>query len=475
MEHDRLLIGGNWVEADDRGTLRVEDPATGETAATVAFGGHREAEAAVAAAWDAFPAWAGETAAARARVLLGAARLLEEQADALARLLTSEEGKPLAEARGEVLYAAEYLQWNAEEARRVYGEIIPSTQAGQRLFVLRQPVGVVAAVTPWNFPAAMVTRKIAPALAVGCTVVLKPSVKAPRTALAIGRVFQEAGLPAGVLNVVVGEASAMGEVFATDPRVRKITFTGSAEVGRSLSARAAQAVKRVSLELGGHAPFIVFADADLAEAVRGLAFAKFLNAGQTCVSPNRVYVERSIVERFTEHLCARIQGYRLGNGLEQGVRMGPLIDEAAVAKVALHVEEAVASGARLLLGGRRLERPGHFFPPTVLVDVLDGMRVAREETFGPVVPILTFTDEDEVIRRANGMGFGLAAYVYTRDVKRAHRVFERLEYGLIAVNDANPAVSPAPFGGMKESGIGREGGHFGIHEFLEVKAGAFGV
>ncbi len=467
---ESLLIGGQWRPGGR--TFAVRNPATGEIIADVADGTREDARDAIDAAADAMPGWAATPAPTRARILRRAESLMLERGDALARTLTLEGGKPLAEARGEIAYAASFVGWFAGEAERTYGRLIPASSGTKRLLVLRQPVGVVGAITPWNFPAAMVTRKIAPAIAAGCTVVLKPAEQTPLTALAIARIFADAGLPAGVCNVVpTRDPHEVGAELLANPLVRKITFTGSTEVGKYLAREAAATVKRVSLELGGHAPFIVFEDADLDAAAKGAIASKFRNAGQTCVCANRLYVHASVVEPFLERLTPLVQALTVGDGMQPGIQIGPLIDEAAVQKVESHVDDAVASGARVVVGGERpahLER-GHFYAPTVLTDVTDGMRVMREETFGPVAPVAAFETESEVIERANAGPYGLAAYFYTRNLARAWRVSEQLEYGIVGVNDPIPSVAQAPFGGFKESGLGREGGTEGMDAFLETK------
>jgi succinate-semialdehyde dehydrogenase/glutarate-semialdehyde dehydrogenase len=396
--------------------------------------------------------------------------MMREEAEGLARLMTMEEGKPLPDARGEIAYAASFLEWFGQEADRVYGDILAVNDPNKRLFVLKRPVGVTAAITPWNFPAAMITRKVGPALASGCTMVVKPSELTPLSALAMARLFEAAGLPPGVLSVVAGQdAPALAAVIMADARVRKISFTGSTEVGQILMRQAADTVKRVSLELGGHAPLIVFDDADLDLAVEQALIAKMRGMGETCVSPNRFYVQRSIAPAFGRAVAERLGAMRVGNGLEAGVQVGPLVEAAAVAKVERHVDDAVQSGADLVLGGHRLGGPGHFFLPTVLSGVRDDMLVSREETFGPVVPLSVFDDEEEAIRRANATPYGLAAYYFTRDVARVMRLAERLEFGILGANDGLPSNARAPFGGVKASGFGREGGRYGMDEYLDVK------
>jgi succinate-semialdehyde dehydrogenase/glutarate-semialdehyde dehydrogenase len=475
QESGSLLIAGQWQEA--RASFLVDDPATLETVGFAADGTPEHARAAIEAAHAALGAWAATPAPERAAILRRCADLMLRDREDLARTLTREGGKPLSEARGEIAYAASFFTWFAGEAERLYGRVIPASQPGKRLLSLRSPVGVVAAITPWNFPAAMVTRKIAPALAAGCTVVLKPAEQTPFTALAIARLMLEAGVPAGVLNVVTtSDPGPVGVELLENPLVRKLTFTGSTEVGKYLAREAAGTVKRVSLELGGHAPFIVFPDADLDAAATGALRAKFRNAGQTCVCANRLYVHESVIEAFLERFTAKVRTLRVAPGLEDGSEIGPLIDDHGLEKVEAHVAEAVAAGARVLSGGRRPEGlGGRFFQPTVLAGVDDGMRVMREETFGPVAPVAAFGDEADVVRRANEGPYGLAAYLYTRDLARAWRVAEALDYGIVGVNDPVPSTAQAPFGGFKESGLGREGGSEGIEAFLETKYVSMGI
>jgi succinate-semialdehyde dehydrogenase/glutarate-semialdehyde dehydrogenase len=459
-------------------TFAVHNPATLEHLADVADATAEDAREAIEAASKAMPGWTAVPALERARVLRRAEALMLERADALGRTLTLEGGKPLAEARGEIAYAASFFGWFAGEAERVYGRTIPASQASKRLMVLRQPVGVVGAITPWNFPAAMVTRKVGPAIAAGCSVVLKPAEQTPLTAIAIAEILAEAGLPAGVLTVVTtSDPAAVGNELLKSSLVRKITFTGSTEVGKYLMREASASVKRVSLELGGHAPFIVFADADIEAAAKGAITSKFRNAGQTCVCANRIYVHASVAKAFTEAFVPLVAALKVGNGVDAGVQIGPLIDQAGVNKVEAHVRDATSHGAHVRVGGHRpAERDhGYFFEPTVLTDVRDDMLVMREETFGPVAPIATFDSEDEVMERANRGPFGLAAYFYTRDLSRAWRVSERLEYGIVGINDPLPSTAQAPFGGYKESGLGREGGSEGMEAFLETKYVSMGL
>jgi succinate-semialdehyde dehydrogenase/glutarate-semialdehyde dehydrogenase len=469
-----LYIEGKWRHAASGQTFAVTNPATSEELAQISSAGTEDVRDAVAAAEAAFPSWSAKTAYERAGFLLDAHRLMLERADELARVMTMEQGKPLRTARIEVQYAADFLIWFAEEAKRVYGSTIPSARADQRFLVLHQPVGVVGAVTPWNYPVSMLTRKLGPALAAGCTAVLKPAKQTPLCAVEVFRILHEVGVPAGVVNLVTAaRASIVGDEFLANPAVRKLTFTGSTEIGRQLAQGAAAQIKRVSLELGGHAPFIVFPDADPAHAARGVSLVKFLNTGQACISPNRIFVHRSIAEQFLATLADRVGKLKAGNGLEDGVTIGPLIDDGALAKMDEHVTDAVAKGATLVCGGQRLTGEsydaGTFFAPTVLTDVTEDMVIYRDETFGPIAPVVIFDDEDEVIKMANDTIYGLAAYLYTKDLSRALRVSEALRFAIIGINDINPTSAAAPFGGMKQSGLGREGGQEGITEYLETK------
>ena len=465
----QAFIDGAWCAADDGATVYIRNPANGSVVGAVPVMRAGETRRAIDAASRAMPEWAKRTAKDRATVLRRFAELMVANADDLAVIMTSEQGKPLAEARGEVTYAASFLEWFAEEGKRVYGEIIPTFRADARLMVLRQPVGVAAAITPWNFPAAMITRKLGPALAAGCTFVCKPAPQTPFSALALAELGARAGLPAGVLNVVTGDAEAIGGGFTGDPRVRKLSFTGSTAVGKKLLAQCADTVKKVSLELGGNAPFIVFDDADLDAAVQGAMASKYRNTGQTCVCANRLFVQAGVYEEFAARLVKAVAGLRVGDGLAGPTDQGPLIDARALAKVEAHVADAVGQGARIASGGRRHALGGNFYEPTVLLDVTPGMRVAREETFGPVAPLIRFTDEAEAVRMANDTAAGLAAYFYTRDLARSWRVQEALEYGLVGVNTGLISTEVAPFGGVKESGIGREGSRHGIDEYTELK------
>jgi succinate-semialdehyde dehydrogenase/glutarate-semialdehyde dehydrogenase len=465
-------VGGEWVDADSGETFPVTDPATGEELARVPRLGAAETRRALEAAEAALPAWKGRTAADRARTLRRWADLMREHVDDLALLLTREQGKPLAESRGEIEYAASFLEWFGEEGKRVYGDTIPSPSPDRRILVLKQPIGVTAGITPWNFPSAMVTRKAAPALAAGCTMVLKPAEQTPLSALAVGVLAEEAGLPPGVLSIVTGDAEdapVIGAELTGSPLVRKLGFTGSTEVGKLLMAQCAKGLKKVSLELGGNAPFLVFDDADLDEAVAGTVLCKFRNSGQTCICANRIFVQEGIFDAFLERLVAAVTKLAVGAGTEPGVQIGPLIDAPALEKVERHVQDALARGAELQLGGERHERGGTFFQPTVLTGVTAEMAMSCEETFGPVAGIARFRTEEEAVRLANDTPYGLAAYFYSRDVGRVWRVSEGLEYGIVGINTGFVSTEVAPFGGMKESGIGREGSKYGIEEWLELK------
>ncbi|MBS4018819.1 MAG: NAD-dependent succinate-semialdehyde dehydrogenase [Dechloromonas sp.] len=469
------LIGGQWVPADDGQTLTVVDPADGREIGRVPRCGAAETQRAIAAADAALPAWRALTARRRAQLLQAWNKLILDHADDLATLITAEGGKPLAEAKGEAIYGASFVEWFAEEAKRTYGESIPSPASNTRLLVVKQPVGVCAAITPWNFPLAMITRKVAPALAAGCTVVVKPAESTPLTALALAVLAEQAGFPAGVFNVVTGNPAAIGNELCASPIVRKLSFTGSTAVGRLLMAQCAPTIKKLSLELGGNAPFIVFDDADVDAAVDGAIAAKYRNTGQTCVCANRFLVQSGIYEEFARKLAERSLTLKVGAGTESGVAQGPLINAAGLAKVEAHVADALAKGARVLCGGARHERGGNFFQPTVLADVSRDMLVAREETFGPLAPLFRFETEEEAVAMANDTEFGLAAYFFTRDIGRSWRVGEALEYGMVGVNTGMISNEVAPFGGIKQSGVGREGSKYGIEEYLEVKYLCFDV
>jgi succinate-semialdehyde dehydrogenase / glutarate-semialdehyde dehydrogenase len=471
----RAFIGGEWVNAAEGGTHPVLNPATREVIGTVPIMGASETRRAIQAASGAFPAWAARTAKERAVIMRRWYELLMANQEDLATLMTAEQGKPLAEAKGEIAYAASFIEWFAEEGKRLYGDIIPGHQPDKRLLVLRQPVGVVAAITPWNFPLAMITRKAGPALAAGCTFVCKPAGQTPFSALAAALLAERAGVPAGVLNMVTGQASAIGGEMTSNPLVRKVTFTGSTAIGKKLMAQCAGTMKKVSLELGGNAPFIVFADADLDAAVAGAIASKYRNTGQTCVCANRLLVQAPVYEEFTRKLVAAVAKLRVGDGLRGATDQGPLIDENALAKVEEHLKDALSKGARVVQGGRRHSLGGTFFEPTVLTDVTPKMLVAREETFGPVAPLFRFESETDAIRMANDTEFGLAAYFYTRDLARSWRVAEALEYGIVGLNTGLISTEVAPFGGMKESGTGREGSKYGILDYTELKYLCVGI
>ncbi|MDX9706074.1 MAG: NAD-dependent succinate-semialdehyde dehydrogenase [Azospira sp.] len=462
-------IDGRWEAADDGAAFAVTDPASGEKIGEVPQMGARETARAILAADAALPGWRAKTAKERAALLRRWFELIVAHGDDLATLITAECGKPLAEAKGEVAYGASFIEWFAEEAKRAYGETIPTVAGDKRLLTIRQPIGVCAAITPWNFPLAMITRKVAPAIAAGCTVVIKPAEQTPLTALALARLAHEAGLPPGVVNVVTGDPVAIGGELTASPVVRHLSFTGSTEVGRLLMAQCAPTIKKLALELGGNAPFIVFDDADLDAAVDGLLVAKYRNTGQTCVCANRVLVQSGVYEAFAAKLAAKVAALKVGPGSEASVVQGPLIDAAGLDKVEAHIADAVVHGARVLCGGKRHALGGTFFEPTVLAGVTHAMRVAREETFGPVAPLFAFDTEAQAVEMANATEFGLAAYFYSRDVGRVFRVGEALEYGMVGVNTGLISNEVAPFGGVKQSGIGREGSKHGLDEYLEIK------
>jgi len=466
----QAYVDGQWTNAVNGATLEVGNPATGEKLGTIPNMGAAETRRAIEAAGAAMPAWAAKTAKERATILRRWYELMMANQDDLATIMTAEQGKPLAEARGEIGYAAAFIDWFAEEGRRLYGDLIPAHQADKRLLVLRQPIGVVAAITPWNFPAAMITRKAGPALAAGCTFVCKPAQQTPYSALAMAELGARAGIPAGVLNLVTsGDAAAIGGEMTSNPIVRKMTFTGSTAIGKRLMAQCSGTLKKLSLELGGNAPFIVFEDADLDAAVAGAIASKYRNTGQTCVCANRLLVQASVYDAFTAKLVEAVSRLRVGDGLQGPTDQGPLIDSKALAKVEEHLADALAKGAHIAFGGKRHALGGTFFQPTVLTNVSPAMLVAREETFGPVAPLFRFSTEAEAIRMANDTEFGLAAYFYTRDLARSWRVSEALEYGIVGLNTGIISTEVAPFGGVKESGFGREGSRYGILDYTEMK------
>ncbi|MEM7113405.1 MAG: NAD-dependent succinate-semialdehyde dehydrogenase [Chloroflexota bacterium] len=473
-----MYINGEWIRSEQ--TFAVYNPATGEEIGQVVDGEQDEARQAIGVAHEAFKSWSATTAYQRSAILYKAYQLMVERKRPLAELMTREQGKPLKTALNEVQYGADFLLWFAEEAKRIYGETIPSARANQRFIVQYQAVGVVAAITPWNYPISMITRKVAPALAAGCTVVLKPAESTPLCATAVFEILAEAGVPAGVINLVTAEdPRPIGKEFCTNPLVKKLTFTGSTAVGKLLAQDAAAQLKRVSLELGGHAPFVVYDDADPVHAAKGASLVKFLNTGQACICPNRIYVHRNIMKPFIETFSQRVGRLSVGNGMTQGVNIGPLVNQAAIDKVDNQVQDALAHGAVLHNGGQRLTEngldQGFFYAPTLLSDVTSDMLIYREETFGPVAGIIPFDDDDDIISMANDTNYGLAAYVYTQNLSKAMRTFEGLQFGIIGINDINPTSAAAPFGGMKESGLGREGAREGIMEYLETKLGGFVV
>ncbi|QRF58048.1 NAD-dependent succinate-semialdehyde dehydrogenase [Variovorax sp. UC122_21] len=465
----QAYVAGAWIDADDGTTVAVTNPASGETIGTVPMCGTAETERAIAAAEKAQKGWARLPAKERSAILRKLNDLMLANVDDLALIMTTEQGKPLAESRGEIAYAASFIEWFAEEARRVYGDTIPAPQADRRILALKQPVGVTAAITPWNFPAAMLTRKAGPALAAGCAMVVKPATQTPYSALAFAELAERAGVPKGLLSVLTGSASKIGGEMTRSPIVRKLTFTGSTEVGRTLMKQSADTIKKLSLELGGNAPFIVFDDADIDAAVEGAMVSKYRNTGQTCVCANRLYVQRGVLEAFTQKLVAKVQALKVGDGTEAGVNQGPLIDAKAVEKIEEHVADAVAKGGQVLAGGKRHALGGLFYEPTVIGGATADMLFAREETFGPLAPIFAFDTEEEAVAAANDTEFGLAAYFYSRDIGRIMRVAESLESGIVGVNTGLVSTAEAPFGGVKQSGLGREGSKYGLDDFLEVK------
>ena len=466
---DQCYVDGAWTGADSGQTFSVDNPATGETIGSVPAMGAAETRRAIEAADRAWPAWRAKTAKERATLLRKWFELMMANQDDLGLLLTTEQGKPLAEAKGEIAYGASFIEWFAEEGKRIYGDVIPQHQSDKRILVLKQPIGVAAMITPWNFPNAMITRKAGPALAAGCTVVLKPAGATPFSALALAELAERAGIPHGVFNVITGDSKAIGAELCASPKVRKLSFTGSTEIGRVLMRQSADTVKKLSLELGGNAPFIVFDDADIDAAVEGAIASKYRNAGQTCVCANRIYVQDSVYDKFAAKLADKVKAFKVGAGTEPGVVIGPLIDAQGLAKVEQHVADATAKGAKVMLGGKRHSRGGLFFEPTILTGVTQAMRVAREETFGPVAPLFRFKTDDEAIAMANDTEFGLAGYFYARDVGRIWRVAEAMETGMVCVNSGILSTEVAPFGGVKQSGLGREGSRYGIEEYLEIK------
>jgi succinate-semialdehyde dehydrogenase/glutarate-semialdehyde dehydrogenase len=467
--HQQCYVDGRWLDAESGKTVEVTDPADGSVIGTVPAMGAGDTRRAVQAAERAWPDWRARTGKERANTLRKWFNLMMENQDDLAVLMTTEQGKPLTESRGEIAYAAAFIEWFAEEAKRIYGDTIPDVLPGKRIVVIKQPVGVVASITPWNFPAAMITRKCAPALAAGCPVVIKPASQTPYSALALAELAERAGIPKGVLNVITGPASEIGGELTANPVVRKLSFTGSTEIGKLLMKQCADTVKKISLELGGNAPFMVFDDADLDAAVAGAIASKYRNMGQTCVCANRILVQDGVYDAFAERLGEAVRELKVGPGLEKGVEQGPLIDIHAVEKVEYHIHDAVEKGAQVVAGGSRHALGGTFFEPTVLANVTEAMVVTQEETFGPVAPLYRFHEEEEAVRMANDTRFGLASYFYSRDIGRIWRVAEALEYGIVGVNEGIISNEVAPFGGVKESGIGREGSKYGIDEFLEVK------
>ena len=466
---DKCYINGEWVEADSKDTISVNNPATLKEIGTVPKCGKEETKNAIDAANTAWPQWKSTSARERSNILRKWFDLIIANKEELAQIMTIEQGKPINESRGEIVYGASFIEWFAEEAKRVYGDTIPDPLTDRRIVVLKQPVGVVASITPWNFPNAMITRKCAPALAVGCPVVIKPASQTPYSALALAALAEEAGFPKGTLNVITGKASEIGDELATNPIIRKLSFTGSTEIGKVLMAKCAGTVKKVSMELGGHAPFIVFDDANIDDAVAGAMQSKFRNTGQTCVCANRVYVQEKVYEEFCEKFVEAVSKMKVGDGLEEDVTSGPLIDESSLNKVEEHVQDAVQMGAKVAIGGSKHSLGMNFYQPTILTDVTPQAKITFEETFGPVAPVYKFKDENEVIELANNSPYGLASYFYSRDIGRVWRVAEALEYGMVGVNTGLTSKAEAPFGGIKESGLGREGSKYGIDDFIEIK------
>ena len=471
----QCYIDGQWCDADSGATFEVTDPGSGAVLGTVPKVGADETGRAIDAAERALPAWRAKTAGERSKLMRKLFDLMIQHQDDLGELLTREQGKPLAEGRGEIAYGASFIEWFAEEAKRAYGDTIPGHAADRRIVVIKQGVGVVAAITPWNFPNAMITRKLGPALAAGCTIVIKPASATPYSALAIAHLCELAGIPAGVVNVVTGSAGQIGSALTASPKVAKLTFTGSTEIGRDLLRECAETIKKTSMELGGNAPFLVFDDADVDAAIDGAMISKFRNGGQTCVCTNRFYVQDGVYDEFVEKLAKRVSAMKVGYGMDAGTEVGPLIDEKAVEKVEEHLQDAIAGGAKVLAGGQRNERGGSFFNPTVVAGVKPDMKLAKEETFGPLAGVIRFTDEAEAIRMANATEFGLASYFYARDISRVWRVAEALEAGMVGINTGLISTEVAPFGGVKQSGLGREGSHYGLDDYMEVKYLCMGI
>ena len=469
------FIDGTWIEAQDQHRIEVTNPANEELIGSIPNMGQVEAIQAVESSYKALQSWKALTAQARADLLLAWHKLTLEHADELAQIMTIEQGKPLAEALGEVKYAASFIQWFAEEGKRIYGDVIPTTNAGQRFLVIKEPVGVVAAITPWNFPIAMITRKAAPALAAGCTIVIKPANETPYCALALAKLAEQAGIPKGVINVVTGKSAEIGSVFTSHEKVKKLTFTGSTPVGRLLMEQCAPTIKKLALELGGNAPLIIFEDADLDKAVQGAILAKYRNAGQTCVCANRIYVHKNIYKVFSEKFVAAVKALKVGNGLDEGTQIGPLINEKAVLKAQKLIDDACAKGASIACGGKKHELGYSFFEPTVLTNVDQSMEIVSEEIFGPVAPLISFETDEEVIAQANDTIFGLAAYIYTENISRIFKVSEQLEYGMVGMNSTAISNEVVPFGGVKQSGVGREGSKYGLEEFMTIKYLCLGV
>ncbi|MBV1917875.1 MAG: NAD-dependent succinate-semialdehyde dehydrogenase [Sphingomonadaceae bacterium] len=471
----QCYIGGRWCDADGGAAIAVTDPGSGEKLGTVPKMGSDETRRAIEAAEKALPGWRALTAGERSGLLRKLFELMMEHQDELGELLSREQGKPFAEARGEIAYGASFIEWFAEEAKRAYGDVIPANQSDRRIVVIKQPVGVVGAITPWNFPNAMITRKLGPALAAGCTLVIKPASATPFSALAIARLCEMAGIPPGVVNVVTGSAAAIAGELTRNPAVRKITFTGSTEIGRELLRGSAETIKKCSMELGGNAPFLVFDDADVDAAIEGAMISKFRNGGQTCVCTNRFYVQDGVYEEFTAKLAERVRQLTLGYGMDDGTEIGPLIDEKAIEKVEEHLKDALDGGAQLLAGGARGERGGSYFQPTVVAGVKPGMALAKEETFGPLAGVIRFTTEEQALRMANDTEFGLASYFYARDISRIWRVGEAIEAGMVGINTGLISTEVAPFGGIKQSGLGREGSKYGLDDYMEIKYLCMGI